>query len=421
MGSILDPKPPTKAANDAAYEPKGAGAAAAANKVDKATLKVATKKATLASGAQGSTSGFGPNFSTSGTGTLRWPVRIPVKTSRYRFRIRNYNSVSQTAGTVATGKGINFGVSNTSASAYETGQFAGSTSTPVVASDFTIPGDGTFYTSPWVTDPAQQITPNREYMVAMAFSADPAIAIARGTGTAFWFPDNITTGLNSNNTPTKLSATPFEFQLEYEYEGDQRIGLFVGDSITEGVGGKYDEATPGDAQPTYRSWPALWAARSHSVAVDIAISGTTAAQWATPTQDRWTRLDIATTVPDFAYIGFGSNDVNATTSLATFKTNLKTVIDNVRAKIGDDKPIYVGTITPRNFETVTKEPLRLSYNVWLRTMPYGIAGVLDFDKVLRDPANPGTVLTEFFNSDNTHPSRAGYNAMALSVPHLAGQ
>lgn len=95
------------------------------------------------------------------------------------------------------------------------------------------------------------------------------------------------------------------------------------------------------------------------------------------------------------------HDANVTTNLATFKTDLKTVIDNVRAKIGNEKPTFLGTILPQNCDA-TREPLRLPYNEWLRTMPYGVAGVLDFDTVLRDPSNPGT--------------RAGYNANSLSVP-----
>lgn len=103
---------------------------------------------------------------------------MDVKTTRYRFRIRNYNSVSQAAGQAVTDKGLASGLSNTSTSAYEIGQFAGSASTTLVSTDFAIPTEVGFCTSAWITASNQQINPNQEYMLAFAFQGNATQSIA---------------------------------------------------------------------------------------------------------------------------------------------------------------------------------------------------------------------------------------------------
>jgi lysophospholipase L1-like esterase len=41
--------------------------------------------------------------------------------------------------------------------------------------------------------------------------------------------------------------------------------------------------------------------------------------------------------------------------------------------------------------------------------------VIDFDKVVQDPANPNKILPAFDKGDNLHPNDAGYKAMAESI------
>ncbi len=43
-------------------------------------------------------------------------------------------------------------------------------------------------------------------------------------------------------------------------------------------------------------------------------------------------------------------------------------------------------------------------------------GVLDFDKVLRDPAAPSKLNPAYDSGDHIHPNDAGYQALAASVP-----
>ncbi len=58
---------------------------------------------------------------------------------------------------------------------------------------------------------------------------------------------------------------------------------------------------------------------------------------------------------------------------------------------------------------------RQKVNRWIRTAG-NFDAVIDFDQVMRDPANPARLLPKFDSGDHLHPSPAGYAAMADAVP-----
>lgn len=60
---------------------------------------------------------------------------------------------------------------------------------------------------------------------------------------------------------------------------------------------------------------------------------------------------------------------------------------------------------------------RQSVNEWIRA-PGHFDAVIDFDKILRDPAHPDRLLARYDSGDHLHPSPAGYAAMGNAV-HLA--
>lgn len=61
-----------------------------------------------------------------------------------------------------------------------------------------------------------------------------------------------------------------------------------------------------------------------------------------------------------------------------------------------------------------KEAKRVAVNEWIRTGG-GFDGVIDFDQVAADPANPKHIKADFNSGDNLHPNDAGYAAMANSI------
>jgi lysophospholipase L1-like esterase len=58
---------------------------------------------------------------------------------------------------------------------------------------------------------------------------------------------------------------------------------------------------------------------------------------------------------------------------------------------------------------------RLAVNQWIR-IPGHFDEVVDFDKVMRDPAHVDRMLPAYDSGDHLHPSPAGYSAMATAIP-----
>jgi lysophospholipase L1-like esterase len=82
----------------------------------------------------------------------------------------------------------------------------------------------------------------------------------------------------------------------------------------------------------------------------------------------------------------------------------------VKVILGTLTPV-VGSITHVSPE---KEPLRQSVNQWIRTSGEP-DGVIDFDKIVRNPAAPETFLQQYDSGDHLHPSEAGHKAMGDGI------
>jgi lysophospholipase L1-like esterase len=83
--------------------------------------------------------------------------------------------------------------------------------------------------------------------------------------------------------------------------------------------------------------------------------------------------------------------------------------------------IFVATQTPFSGATSVpgmyspeKDAQRKALNQWIRSS-HDFDGLLDFDKVIRDPKSPERIRPEWDCGDHIHPNDAGYEAMANSI------
>jgi lysophospholipase L1-like esterase len=82
--------------------------------------------------------------------------------------------------------------------------------------------------------------------------------------------------------------------------------------------------------------------------------------------------------------------------------------------------VFGGTLTPSGGTTIpgyftpAGEATREAVNEFIRTSGE-FDGVVDFDKAVRDPANPIQLLQAFASPDRLHPNDAGYHAMANAI------
>jgi lysophospholipase L1-like esterase len=75
------------------------------------------------------------------------------------------------------------------------------------------------------------------------------------------------------------------------------------------------------------------------------------------------------------------------------------------------------TLTPytgAKYMSPAGEQIRQALNQWIRTTPM-LDGVIDFDKVTRDPAHPESYLPAYDHGDHLHPSDPGYKAMGDAI------
>jgi lysophospholipase L1-like esterase len=73
---------------------------------------------------------------------------------------------------------------------------------------------------------------------------------------------------------------------------------------------------------------------------------------------------------------------------------------------------FEGTRSP--YFTPEKEGQRKAVNQWIRT-GNAFDGVVDFEKAVRDPANPNRMLPIYDGGDHLHPGDAGYKAMGEAI------
>ncbi|MGH3759440.1 GDSL-type esterase/lipase family protein [Actinophytocola sp.] len=77
---------------------------------------------------------------------------------------------------------------------------------------------------------------------------------------------------------------------------------------------------------------------------------------------------------------------------------------------------FNGLAVPEEVWTEEKEATRNAVNTYIREHRYEFDAVADFDKVLRDPADPTKLKPEFDSGDHIHPNDAGSKAMAETIP-----
>lgn len=80
--------------------------------------------------------------------------------------------------------------------------------------------------------------------------------------------------------------------------------------------------------------------------------------------------------------------------------------------------VYVGTLLPMGgwrTDAPFRQEMRHAYNDFIRTTDL-IDGCVDFDRALRDPDRLDWFLPEYDSGDHLHPSKLGYERMAMEVP-----
>jgi lysophospholipase L1-like esterase len=187
----------------------------------------------------------------------------------------------------------------------------------------------------------------------------------------------------------------------------------IGDSLSDGRG----STTNGNDR-----WPDVLASRLSSAVVNEAAGGNRVLQDGLG-PNVLARLDrdlLAQSGVSWAIVFEGVNDIGtaAPASAASTAADLIDAYDQIltRAHAADIR-VYGATLTPfggnEAYDDPLREAARTAVNAWIRGH---FDAVLDFDRVVRDPAAPNRLLPAYDVGDHLHLNPAGYRALGTSVP-----
>lgn len=361
------------------------------------------------------------------TASIRFSVMLPVDTEQWRIKLRVYDTFASTTKTAVTGTKIIHGDASVdlSGAAAETGSFAGGTATTIQDTSFTIPGNGDYWLSDWVTNPADQFDANTMHLVGISWTQASASMALAGSRSWYWSSANGANPAIAGSAATNISVyTPLDFVIEYQCTSRKKAILCVGDSIMEGIQAEAKQwPSPTSLSRRYTDQWSLMPG-SNVLVQNHALYNSRLDQWQSPSWGPWTRQDTSGGLFDAAIVGLGSNDIAGfSTSLANCQTYMASVLDNVRAIIGADKPIWVLNVMPRSMSTSgtpSPETIRNTFNNWLAMRPAGIAGVIDTDRLFRGTSTGAMdallcAIQTGTPADNTHPSYQGEGVLAAAL------
>ncbi|KQV91858.1 SGNH/GDSL hydrolase family protein [Pelomonas sp. Root1237] len=222
----------------------------------------------------------------------------------------------------------------------------------------------------------------------------------------------------------------FVTDLEVSAAAPARTLVVVGDSITDGVGSADDRNA---------RWPDFLAARLQGdpqlATIGVANAGIAGnrilndgrAPFVGPSVlARFERDALSKPGVRWIVLMQGINDITAAKAPATPQDDVSAqqIIAGMRDLIAkahaSGLKIWGATLLPCGEAkgllrpTPQSEAKRQAVNRWIRTAG-AFDALLDFDRLLRDPARPDQLLPAFDSGDHLHPNEVGYQAMAAAV------
>jgi lysophospholipase L1-like esterase len=224
----------------------------------------------------------------------------------------------------------------------------------------------------------------------------------------------------------KIGAWPFLTEVDVEGEGGTVVAF--GDSITDGFHSSANSNS---------RWPDFLERRLHTAeagggapgVVNRGISGNRLLSNPPPGSsagraalERFDRDVLATAGVRAMTVMLGINDIGHSSDDSPLPGGASDLIAGYRQLIARAHEhgiaVYGATLTPfegAKYYSPEKEQMREAVNDWIRGSGE-FDGVIDFDKVTRDPAQPKRFLPAYDSGDHLHPNDAGYQAMGNAVP-----
>ncbi len=265
-----------------------------------------------------------------------------------------------------------------------------------------------------------EVDPGQAIAVSFRFEGHAPVA------TVHHLPQNATWMLPGDAVmrPVWRDAVPSQWNhvvtgLDVYGAAARRVVVAFGDSITEGAGADERQAVsaryPDRLALRLRSGPG--SAHAFGV-INAGISGNRllASPAGPPGIERFEHDVLAQSGVTHALILLGINDIGLGESLGSgqITAGLQRLVAQAHAR---GVKVLLGTLPPFKgapYWSEAKEQQRQAVNRWVRGRQ-DIDAVVDFDAVLRDPADPLVLNSLYDSGDRLHPGNAGYAAMADAI------
>jgi lysophospholipase L1-like esterase len=260
-----------------------------------------------------------------------------------------------------------------------------------------------------------------------------SVYVPESTGPATWHPDGLqNTYISKPGNFTASADMPYARKtgawywltgVEVQAAAGTEAIVALGDSITDGY----------NASNADRSWPSQLAARlevrkkgPRLAVLNAGISGNRVLHDVVGPNvlARFDRDVLARSGVKFVILLEGINDIGfphlpgraaePSVSAAEIIAGLRQIVERAHAH---GIRVFGATLTPFEgaiYYSKEGEAKREAVNRWIRTGG-AFDGVIDFDRVVRDPKHPLRFLPADDSGDHLHPGDAGYKAMAEAI------
>lgn len=225
-----------------------------------------------------------------------------------------------------------------------------------------------------------------------------------------------------------LTARIFLSGIAVEADAPRGSVVVIGDSITDGNGATMDADT---------RWPDFLAARLAPQRIAVLNAGISGGRLLSSgmgpsalarfdrdvlSQPQLRSVIVLIGINDISWPGTAFDPQRRPPELAELVAGYRQLIARAHARgvrvLGATLTPFEGALagTPlADYFQPHKDALRRQLNAWIRASGEFDA-VLDFDALLRDPAQPSRLQPAFDSGDHLHPGDAGHRAMAEAVP-----
>lgn len=344
-------------------------------------------------------------------GTVRYRLKVSVAGSQIRVRISNEDSdvpLRFTAASVSlAGEGL--------------------AAAPGTVLPLRFAGEADFTLAPGVaivSDPVlRSVSVGTDLLVSIALET-PIVIYAIGGGQTAIAPGDQTLA-DSFVGAKQLSGRPLVTGVSVLTSSAPRVIVAFGDSISDG-----NRRTVG----ALHGWPEVLARRfdeaqkGRFAVVNAGIGGNQllSSGWGAAGLARLDRDALRIEGLSHIVLLEGINDIGMSGKSALGDKPLVTAEDIIagyrqviaRAHMNGVK-VIIGTLTPtggsKTHSSPEKDAVRIAVNTWIRESSES-DGFIDFDVVLRDPADAGRLNPAYDSGDHLHPNDAGYRAMGNAIP-----